>query len=143
MRSLRLLLALLALPALAAGAELQFTAAVDRTTVGQGEPFQLELVVQGEDMASVPRPVLPALPEFDVLGSSSSQSTSISFVNGQMRKQASVSFVYGLSAKSLGRLTIPPCRLTYQGREYASQPIEITVVKATQGQAQPAPQRPG
>jgi hypothetical protein len=144
MRGLPLLLALLLLPAAATAAELQFSAAVDRTTVGLGEQFQLDLTVQGEDMASVPRPSLPALPDFAILGSSSSQSTNISFINGQMKKQASVDFVYALAARKLGRLVIPPCRLTYQGREYTTQPVEITVVKAAQGAAQPAtPAPPG
>jgi hypothetical protein len=143
MRYAVLLLILLAVPAATLPAELQFSASVDRTTVGLGEQFQLDLAVLGEDMVSVPRPVLPALPDFNLLGSTSSQSTNISVINGQMRKQASVSFLYGLSAKKLGRLVIPPCKLTYEGREYASQPIEITVVKAAQGQAQPMPTRPG
>jgi hypothetical protein len=143
MRHILLLLTFLVLPAATLAAELQFSASVDRTTVGLGEQFQLELVVQGEDMVSVPRPVLPALPDFNLLGSSSSQSTSISFVNGQMKKQASISFVYALSAKKLGRLVIPPCKLTYEGKEYTSQPIEIAVAKAAQGQAQAVPARPG
>jgi hypothetical protein len=143
MRHVLLLLIFLAIPAAVLCAELQFSASVDRTTVGLGEQFQLELAVQGEDMVSAPRPVLPPLPDFNVLGSTSSQSTNISFVNGQMKKQASVSFLYALSAKQLGRLVIPPCKLTYEGREYASQPIEITVTKAAQGQAQPMPARPG
>jgi len=142
-RPVLLLLTFLAFPAVVRPAELQFSASVDRTTVGLGEQFQLELTVQGEDMASVPRPVLPPLTDFNLLGSTSSQSTNISFINGQMKKQASVSFVYGLSAKRLGRLTIPPCRLTHEGREYGSQPIEIAVVKAAQGQAQAIPQQPG
>jgi hypothetical protein len=140
---LLLMLMFLVVPAGVLSAELQFSASVDRTTVGLDEQFQLTLAVQGEDMASVPRPVLPALPDFNLLGSTSSQSTNISFINGQMRKQASVSFLYALSAKRLGRLVIPPCKLTYEGREYASQPIEITVAKAAQGQAQPMPSRPG
>jgi len=142
-RRVLLLLAFLVIPAVTLSAELQFSASVGRTTVGLDEQFQLDLAVQGEDMVSVPRPVLPALPDFNLLGSTSSQSTNISFINGQMRKQASVSFLYVLSAKRLGRLVIPPCKLTYEGREYASQPIEITVVKAAQGQAQPMPARPG
>lgn len=137
-----LLLATLLPPAVAGAAELTFTAAVDRTTVGLGEQFQLDLQVQGEGMVSVPRPALPPMPDFTVLGSSSSQSTNISFVNGQMRKQASVDFVYALAANKLGRLVIPPCKLVYEGREYATQPVEITVVKAPQGQAQPAPLSP-
>ena len=143
MRQFILLLTFLALPAAVRAADLQFSASVDRTTVGLGEQFQLELTVQGEDMVSVPAPVLPPLPDFNLLGSTSSQSTNISFVNGQVKKQASVSFLYVLSARKLGRLVLAPCKLTYGGKEYASQPIEITVVKAAQGQAQPMPARPG
>src|SRR5262249_12313992 len=67
------------------------------------------------------------------------QSTNISFVGGQMKKEATVSFIYALSAKQLGKVTIPPARLTYQGKEYESQPIELTVVKAAQGHASPMP----
>ncbi|HVP13912.1 MAG TPA: BatD family protein [Terriglobales bacterium] len=143
MRTLVSLALLLLVAAPVRAAEVQFTASVDQTTVGLGETFQLNLTVQGEGMLSAPRPGLPALPDFNVLGSSSSQSTSISFVNGQVKKQSSITFVYGLSAKKLGRLVIPPCKLTYEGKEYATQPIEITVVKAPQGQAQPVPQPPG
>jgi hypothetical protein len=143
MRRLPLLLALLLLPAPAGAAELQFSAAVDRTTVGLGEQFQLELRVQGEGMVSVPRPALPAMADFDVLGSSSSQSTNISIVNGRMQKQASVSFLYVLAAKKPGRLVIPPCTLTYEGREYASQPVEVTVVRARRARPSPRPPRPG
>lgn len=142
-RRVLLLLACLALPAASGAAELQFTASVSSTTVGLGEQFQLDLVVQGEGMATVPRPSLPPLPDFDVLGSNTSQSTSISFINGQVKKQASITFSYVVAAKKLGRLVIPACKLTYEGKEYQSQPIEMTVLKAPQGQAQPAPAQPG
>ncbi len=128
-----------AFASVAGAAELQFSASVDRTTVGLGEPFQFVLTVQGEDMLSVPSPVLPPLPDVNVLGSSSSQSTNISIVNGQMKRQATVSFIYALAAKQLGKVTIAPCRLTYQGREYQTAPVEITVVKAPQAQAAPQP----
>jgi hypothetical protein len=124
-------------------AELQFSASVDQTTVGLGEQFQLVLTVQGEDMLSVPSPTLPPLPDLNVLGSTSSQSTNISIINGQIKKQATVNFIYALSAKKLGKTTIPACKLTYQGHEYASQPIDITVVGAARGQAAPMPAAPG
>jgi hypothetical protein len=138
-----LALALVVLAGAAAAADLEFTASVDQTTVGMGEQFQLTLTVQGEDMLSVPSPALPPLADFDVLGSTSSQATNISIINGQMKKQATVNFIYVLSAKHLGKATIPPCKLTYQGKDYQSQPIEITVVKAAQGQAVPMPSPPG
>jgi hypothetical protein len=130
-------LTLTALPAYAA--ELRFSASVDRTTVGVGEQFQLVLTVQGEDMLSAPAPTLPQLPDFTVLGSSSSQSTNISIIGGQMKKEATVSFIYALTANKLGTFWIPACKFTYQGREYASQPITMTVVKEAQGRAAPGP----
>jgi oxygen tolerance protein BatD len=135
-------LALLALALLTPGvraAEIEFSASVDQTTIGVGEPFQLVLTVRGEDMLSVPRPMIPPLPDFDVLGSTSSQSTNISIINGQLKKNATVSFIYGLAAKKLGTSTIPACKLTYQGKDYQSQPIEVTVVKVAHGQGGPQP----
>ena len=137
------LLAAIAVTRVATAGELQFSASVDQTTVGLGEQFQVTLTVQGEDMLSVPAPALPPLPDFSVLGSTSSQSTSISIINGQMKKQATVNFIYVLSAKHLGKAMIPPCKLAYQGKNYESQPIEIEVVKAAQGQAAPLPSQPG
>ena len=47
-----------------------------------------------------------------------------------------------MSAKKLGKLVIPPAKLSYQGKEYESQPIEITVVRTAQGQATPMPPAP-
>ncbi|MCU0606582.1 MAG: BatD family protein, partial [Candidatus Edwardsbacteria bacterium] len=131
------------LPGALAAAGLEFSASVDRTAVGLGDPFTLQLTVNGENLSSVPRPELPALPDFDLLGQTQSSSTSIQIVNGQMRKQATVTFIYTLSAKQLGSATISACRLTYAGTEYRSQPIEITVVKSSPAPAAPRQRAPG
>lgn len=119
-------------------AEIEFNASVDRSTVGLGEDFILTVTVRGQDMVSVPKPELPSLPDFNLLGSSSSQSTNIQFVNGQMSKQASINYIYYLSAKKLGKLTIGACLIKYKDQEYRSQPIEIEVVKSSTARAQPA-----
>lgn len=119
-------------------AEIEFNASVDRSTVGLGEDFVLTVNVRGQDMASVPKPQLPDLPDFNLLGSSSSQSTNIQFVNGQMSKQASINYIYYLSAKKLGKLTIGPCSIKYKDQEYLSQPIGIDVAKSSTARAQPA-----
>lgn len=136
-------MALAAMATVARAGDIEFSASVDQTTVGIGEQFQLVLAVQGEDMLSVPSPVVPSMPDLNVLGQTSSQSTNISIINGQMKKQATVNFIYVLSAKRLGKVTIPACKLSYQGKDYQSQPIEITVVKAAQGQAAPPSGMPG
>ncbi len=131
------------LPLLLGAGELNFTATVDRTTVGLGETFTLNVSVSGEDITGVPAPKLPDLPDFNVLGRSSSQSTSISFINGRMTQRTTITFIYTLTPKKLGRLTIGPCKLDYQGRSYETQSIEIDVVKgATQTPPVPTPSTP-
>ncbi|MCX7994846.1 MAG: BatD family protein [candidate division WOR-3 bacterium] len=116
--------------------ELNFTASVDRTTVGLGETFTLNVSVSGENISGVPSPKLPDLPDFNILGRSSSQSTSISFINGRMTQQTTITFIYTLSPKKLGKFMIGPCRIDYQGKAYETQPIQIEVVKGT---TQPSP----
>jgi len=122
------------------GAEIEFSASVDRTTVGLGEPLQLTVTVAGTNISRVPRPQLPALDGFDNLGSSQSQSTSISIVNGRMQQQTAISFIYTLVPKKLGELTIGSCRLIYNNTEYTTEPIAINVVRsATRAQPKPQP----
>ena len=115
-------------------AELNFSADADRTTVGLGEQFQLTVTVEGTNIGGAPRPQVPALDDFDQLGSTSSQSTNISFVNGRMTQQNSISFIYFLSPKRVGDLTIPPFKLSFKGTTYETQPIVITVTKESQAQ---------
>jgi hypothetical protein len=116
----------------AAAAELNFSADADRTTVGLGEQFQLTVTVEGTNVGGAPRPQVPAMDDFDQLGSTSSQSTNISFVNGRMTQQTSISFIYFLSPKRVGNLTIPPFKLSFKGTTYETQPIAITVTKESQ-----------
>ncbi len=121
--------------------EINFTASVDRTTVGLGEPFELTVTVSGINIGRVPRPQLPELTEFDNLGVSQSQSTSISIINGRVQQQTAVSFVYTLVPRKLGELTIGPCRMVYDNTEYTTEPIRITVVKSgTRSQPRTQPQ---
>jgi hypothetical protein len=127
----------LLLPFLVA-AELNFSADADRTTVGLGEQLQLTVTVEGTNIGGAPRPQVPALGDFDVIGSTSSQSTNISFVNGRMTQQNTISFIYFLSPKRDGSLTIPPFKLSFKGTTYETQPIAITVTKESQA---PPPSR--
>jgi hypothetical protein len=136
MRRLYVPLVLL-IPFLVAAAELNFSADADRTTVGLGEQFQLTVTVEGTNIGA-PRPQVPALDDFDQLGSTSSQSTSISFVNGRMTRQNTISFIYFLSPKRVGDLTVPPFRLDFKGTTYETQSIPITVTKESQA---PPPNR--
>ncbi|MGQ9678921.1 MAG: BatD family protein [bacterium] len=137
----RLFAGLFLVLALTQGGELSFTATVDRTTVGLNEPVQLTVRVTGTNIGRVPQPRLPELDGFENIGSSRSQSTSISIVNGRMTQEQTISFVYTLIPKKTGELVIGPCRLNYQGEEYSTEPITIKVTQPS-GRSTPAqPQR--
>ena len=123
---------------LTAAAELNFSADVDRASVGLGEQVQLTVTVQGTNIGGVPKPQLPALPDFTNLGSTSSQSTNISFVNGRMTQQQTISFIYFLAPSKVGDLTIGACKIDYKGATYETQPISITVTRESQA---PPPSR--
>jgi hypothetical protein len=125
---------------LAAGAaELSFSAEVDRTALGLGEQLQLTVTVSGTNIGGVPRPELPALEGFNQLGSTSSQSTNISFVNGRMTQEQTISFIHLLEPKQTGTLTIGPCKLDFKGTVYQTQPIAVTVTRESRA---PPPQQP-
>ncbi|MEO0115106.1 MAG: BatD family protein [candidate division WOR-3 bacterium] len=124
---------------LVVAAEINFTASVDRTQVGLDDQIQLTVSVQGQDIGRVPNPELPDLVDFDRLGSTSSQSTSISIINGRMSQQQTISFIYFLRPKRTGTLTIGPCKLNFKGQTYTTEPITIQVEKGSvqKPQAQP------
>lgn len=129
---------LLCIVSLGAG-ELNFSASVDRTTVGVNEKLLLTVTVSGENIGGVPSPQLPDLPDFEIGGRSSSQSTNIQFINGKITQAQTITYVYTLYPKKTGDFTINACSVQFQGNTYGTQPISITVVKGTA----PPPPSPG
>jgi hypothetical protein len=132
--------ALLCLLLAGGAAALEFRASVDRARVGVGQRFTLTLTVAGTNLGRVPPPQLPDLAPFSQLGSSSSQSTNIAFVNGRMSREETISFIYHLAAREPGEFVIGPCRLRHGGSEYTTSPVSVTVVAADQ--SPPTPSRP-
>jgi len=130
---------LILLPAFIFAGELNFDASVNRTEVGLNEAVILTVSVIGENIGRVPSPQLPDLPDFDIGGTSSSQSTNIQLINGKLTQQQTIQFIYTLYPKKIGSLTVGSCKLEFKGATYETQPIEITVVE---GKAKPPPQQP-
>jgi hypothetical protein len=121
------------------GAELNFIATINRTEIGLGDAVTLTVSVEGENIGKVPSPQLPDLPDFDIRGSSSSQSTNIQLVNGRLTQKQTIRFIYTLYPKKIGKLQIGACKLEYKDQTYKTQPIEIAVVK---GKPKPPPSQP-
>jgi hypothetical protein len=128
---------LLLYPVLLLGTEIRFVASVDRTEVELGQPVILTVVVEGEDLGQVPYPELPDLPDFNIGGTSTSQSTSIQMAGGRSIRRQLVNFIYTLYPRSTGETVIGACELELEGEVHRTKPIGITVVKAGAVTGQP------
>lgn len=127
------------LPLILSAAELNLVASVNRTEVGLGEPLLLTVSVEGEDIGQVPSPQLPPLPDFDVGGTSTTQSTNIQMVGGKVIRRQFINYIYTLYPREFGKAVILPCKLEFQGEIYTTQPIEVQVVQGTTPPVQPPP----
>ncbi|MDP6779407.1 MAG: BatD family protein [Candidatus Latescibacteria bacterium] len=127
-------------PGRARAADLDVQASVDRTRVAVRDMVTLTVTVSSEGLGSPPTPELSAPDGFDILGSSSSTSTSIRIVNGDVSQTLTTSFVYTLRALREGSFVIGPARVRHQGTTHDSSPIRMEVTKASgRRRAQPAP----
>ncbi|MDG2369973.1 MAG: BatD family protein [Flavobacteriales bacterium] len=70
----------------------------------------------------------PNLNDFNIVqGPYSSSSSSVSITNGKINKIETYSITYLLSPNKSGKLTISPATASYNGKDYKSNSIEITV----------------
>jgi len=110
--------------------------AESESAVSVGDRFRLTFTVNAEGSGFRAAP----LPDFNVLsGPSTSQSTSMSIINGKMSQSVSISYTYVLEAVREGKFTVNPAQITVNGKVYKSNSISIQVVK---GNA-PSPQAQG
>ncbi|HAA75162.1 TPA: hypothetical protein DCE37_08595 [Candidatus Latescibacteria bacterium] len=100
----------------------------DRTRVGVGEVFSLTVAMSIEEVA-VPTPDLTLPDAFDLIGSRSSTSTSISIVQGAVSQTKTVNVVNSVRAKEEGTFTIGPASVVSNGQTIRSQAIQVEVVK--------------
>ena len=112
----------------------EFTATVDKTTVGQYERFQVYFTFSGGDVNGVQNLKQPSFQGFRVL-SGPNQSTSMQIINGKV--SGSISFTYLLQPTAIGEFTIGSASVDFSGKTYSTNPLNIKVEKGTpQQQAQ-------
>lgn len=108
----------------------QFTA-LSKTAVRVGENFQLQFKINAEGTNFQG----PQISDFQVLnGPSTSTSSSVQIINGQVTRDVSYVFTYVLRAVKEGEFTIPPARIFVNGSEYSSNSVKIKVAKDTGSQ---------
>ena len=105
--------------------KIEMASSVNRTTLALNETLQLTVSVKG-DSGNLPYFSVPTLQDFNIYGTS--QSKSMSIINGKVSN--SVNYIYTLSPKKIGEYVIPSFKIKYDGQEYQTDPITITVSKA-------------
>jgi len=104
-----------------------FIATVDKNPVTQDEQFTLELTMNSS--GETPRNF--KAPDFSkfLLLSGPNQSTSMQIINGAV--SSSQTFSYVLQAREAGKFTIASAVIEVGGNQFKSNPIELTVTKAS------------
>ena len=93
-------------------------ASVDRSKVGIDDVVTLTVTAHTEDVKSLPKPKLPALDGFDVVGESTGSSLSVSIVNGKRTQKREQRYIY----------TLKPWRILLSGQI----PLNSNSLKTTQ-----------
>jgi len=136
--------AVLLLAALFAGAaraadDIQIHASTDGDKVALDGTLNLQILVtvssgsQGADVQ------LPDFKDFDLVGRSQSEQTTIEFSGGAQAIHRRIVTDVTLTPKHEGKAVIEPARVTYRGRTYQTQPITVRVLGAAQAQQRHAP----
>ncbi len=125
----------------ASGQEISVTAEVSRTRMTVDETLMLTVSVSGSDLGDVPKPVLPDMQSFIVIGSTSSTSSSFNLVNGKLSSSRSVRFIYQLKPRNTGTFVIDSAEVTYDGVTHETTPISIEVAPSASGAASAAGNR--
>jgi uncharacterized membrane protein len=114
------------------GQEVSFRAS-SKNVVRIGERFQLVYTVnaEGQNFRG------PDIKGINIVGGpSTSQSSSIQIIQGQVTRSVENSYTYILQAGEEGIFDIPPARITVDGKTYESNALKVQVVKAAQQQQQ-------
>ncbi len=111
--------------ALAFAQDFQFSASVDNNTVATDQQFTLELTLTSSGGNNLK---LPDLSKFLIL-SGPNQSTSMQIINGSVSSSQTLSYI--LQPREAGKFTIGSATIEAGGKEYSTQPIEITVTKGS------------
>jgi hypothetical protein len=112
------------------------TSYVDKNTVTLNELIYLTVEIKS-DVQIDAEPEIPQLTGFQIVGQSSSNSTSIEIINNEMSRTVKQSFTYSLRPLKTGSFTIPPIYTKFKNKTYRSKTINVTVVEANSNVQQP------
>lgn len=106
----------------------------EEVRVGDTFRYEIQGTIEGMSGLSIPRPELPSMDAFEIVGTSSSQG----FTMGTGGVRGTRTFTYVLRAREPGDHTIGPARLEIQGQMWEANRVHITVLPSSQ----PHPSQP-
>jgi hypothetical protein len=104
---------------------ISFNASVDKKTVALNDSFIYSITISG-DGRNLPEHQIGNMVDFNSFGTSTSQSMSI--INGKYN--VSITYRYTLGPKKVGKFTIPPATIKYNGKTYSTESIKVEVTPA-------------
>ena len=111
----------------------KFEMTADRTKVGVNERFQVYLTFEKNDNDNVSDLNPPSFEGFRIL-SGPNQSTNMQIINGNV--SSSISFSYILTPQKVGSYTINKAQISYKGKKYETNTLNVQVIQGTTTQAQ-------
>lgn len=115
-------------PCLAFGSEVSFHAAADRQEMGLEDTLLLTVTLtMNMSSGEYQDLVLPETPDFNLLSTRTSRSTSLTMHNGPPSFSQVRVFSLTLSPRKKGTLVIQPGSVVVKGKTYKTEPIRITV----------------
>jgi hypothetical protein len=124
-----LFLLLLSTPSMLwAADEVSVQARLSESKIYFGERVRLELRVNGVREIEAPDIQLPDI-DVTALGGQSFSNSSITIINGRTTRLEDFGYIanYDLRPRKAGTLRLPPVVVSYQGKTYASQPLQLWV----------------
>ncbi|MFH1715196.1 MAG: BatD family protein [Elusimicrobiota bacterium] len=104
---------------------ISISASVDKNSVPQNGQIVLKVTITG-DVSNLPNPTLAGMDGFTAYSSGRSQNVSI--VNGAV--SSSLAYNYVLAPKAIGKYSIGPIKISYKGKDYQTELINIEVTQA-------------
>ncbi len=108
---------------LAAPANVEIEAVLDRDSVGLDDQVVLQVIIRSTDQ-NIDAPQIPSLPMFEVY--SQGRSSNISIINGAV--SASLTYRYILMPKKAGTYSIEQIAVVHENKRYAANALTITVL---------------
>ncbi len=116
----------------------EITLSADKSTLSKNDTVTVEMSVIEDGEGSFSSMPTPHFSDFSVINQSQTSSSSFSFVNGRTSSKKVVTFIYELSPKKIGQLTIPAVTGTLEnGKTVHSNSLSFIVTKGVSATVNP------